>query len=593
MNDDRLIALLRDYDRVVEPRVAFADQLYGVLAVELGFAVGRIPWWRRWTRRFALPQAGPLRYAFLLVMLALLLALAASVVLIGALFINQRSALDIVQESQTVYEHPPKFVMTVRFGQGGEERYSWDGTDALRIDVLESGAGFGEPPAGSFQIRTSSQQATYNAGDGSWNIGPAARPFPLWGLLLTWVPQTPIAQGEAPPQFNCESWQRGPDGTIAGRAAFEISCGAESFWVDRESLLLLRADHAFTAADQVVVTDLDLTPTFDSTAFSLAAPKGAHPPEEGPISTLAIGDPLPATTATSPEGTTFDFASLRGRPTAIYIWCSCTQGPQVRFFAQEAVRRANDMNLVLVAIAPSATVAGLIQLHNLHIPALVAGDTLLTDWQVQGFPALLLLDAQGQVTGYTGNFFSESDLAAILDAATAGQPIPAPAPNPNPGAPEGAVSTVLEPGVLAPDWTRPRLGGGQFSVSDTRGKPTAFYFWQPNDAGQTASVEGLVAAWAKRGDAISLVLVVGEEGPVLAKDVVEQHHWNVPVVYDWDGEASERWGLLYFGNLVALDPNGNVLTVLGQFGPDPEAILDALARGAPLPSPTIYPGKFE
>jgi peroxiredoxin len=602
MNDARLTALLRDYDRPIEANAQFADRLYGLLAVELGFAEERVPWWRRWTGGLAVPQAGPLRYAFLLGVLALLLALAASLALIGALLLfNQRSAVDIVQSSQAVYQHPPPFELTLQNTSGGEERYAWDGVDTLRIDIVKPGGAYSEP-AGSYYVRTSTTEARYNAGDRTWTVvpyssiktasgGPYGRPFPLWGLPLTWVPEgVPFGAGQEPPLLTCPDWQRGPDETVLGRAAFHLSCAnpSRNLWIDQQYLLLLRSE-AFGPGPEAV-TEFVPSPSFPAGEFSLVEPTGAHAPEEGPVSTLAIGDPLPATTAQSLEGAVFDFASLRGRPTAIYLWCSCTQGPQVRFLSNEASARSATMNFALVGIGtPNATLAGLITLHDIHFPVLAEGNSLQTDWQIRSFPALLLLDAEGRVVGYTGNYFSQADLAAILDALMAGQPIPSPAGKPAP--PADVVSSVLVPGTPAPDWTRPELGRGQLSITQTRGKPTAVYFWDPNIAPDV--VEGLVAAWQKRSDTISLVLVVQEEGPVTAKGFVDQHQWKVPVAYDWDGEAADRWGLIYYESLVLLDADGNVLTVLGQFDGDPGALFDALAAGTPLPSPTVYPGKSQ
>jgi hypothetical protein len=309
---------------------------------------------------------------------------------------------------------------------------------------------------------------------------------------------------------------------------------------------------------------------------------------------LAIGRPAPDWTGQVLDGGAFSTGALRGRPAAVLLWCSCVSGPQARTFL-DAARSRDDVAMVLVSLDSEGTTRGLVDWVGAESPVVLDSDFgLPRAWGLDSYPAMVLLRSDGAVADIQPLTFDAASLGEILDSLGAGAAIPDPRPLPPPPAdsvPE-PLSTVLEPGAVAPTLTGPKLGGGELSTTELRGRPTIVRFWLPphlDGAPQDDSPgpDRLLAAAADHPGEVNVLLVAaGEPERGAARRALRQQDADVPVVFDWDGELADQWGLTFGNTMVVLDAEGHTEGVYGPLSTaSAKAIVDALVAGDPLPSP--------
>jgi peroxiredoxin len=303
-------------------------------------------------------------------------------------------------------------------------------------------------------------------------------------------------------------------------------------------------------------------------------------------SLLSIGSVAPAWTGTLLDGGAFSTADLSGRPAAVLLWCTCIRGPELRLFV-EAAQDRGDVAFVFVSMDGAGTTRGIVDDLSIDIPVVVDPEmALLTAWQLEGFPALVLLRADGTVADIQAVTYSEAKLSALLDALRANGQMPDPetrTPGPTNSLGREAVSAVLEDGALAPDLTGPGLDGAEVSTRDLLGKPGVVLFWLPPRADGTTQddtppPDAFLDEIESRGAALRLLLVVESEvAPGDARRYLDAHPSDADVMLDRTGELFATWGLVFTQSAVVIDSEGRVLRVAGPEAlTDPAALLEVL-----------------
>jgi len=344
-----------------------------------------------------------------------------------------------------------------------------------------------------------------------------------------------------------------------------------------------------------------------SPAASVVVPSPTAPATDAPTAppiesgVMGIGDLAPDWSGRLLDGETFLTEELRGRPAALFLWCLCIAGPQARVFLEAASARSDAMSLVFVSMDMEGTTRGLVDWLDVSTPVVHDPDmALLSAWGISGWPALVLLRADGTLSGIQPATFGKATLDAILDALAAGDLIPEPdPPEPVPTDDQGnlPLTTVLEVGQVPPELVGPALGGGEQSTIDAAGRPSAVLFWRPPRADGSPQddsplPEALIAEVERRSGGIELQLVAeGEPAPGDAGGYLERLGADVPVIFDWAGELQDRWGLVFTPTLVLLDADGRVAGIVGSEGiADPAAALDLIdPGGATSPAPSASP----
>jgi peroxiredoxin Q/BCP len=131
---------------------------------------------------------------------------------------------------------------------------------------------------------------------------------------------------------------------------------------------------------------------------------------------------------------------------------------------------------------------------------------------------------------------------------------------------------MLEPGDEAPDFTLPRDGGGDLTLSELRGRKVALYFY-PRDDTPGCTTEALDFTAARGAFEAAGTTVVGvSRDPVASHDKFkEKHALDVILLADEDGAVSEAYGAwgekkMYgktfegiIRSTVVIDPKGKVI----------------------------------
>jgi hypothetical protein len=338
------------------------------------------------------------------------------------------------------------------------------------------------------------------------------------------------------------------------------------------------------------------TPPIPTAPARVEQPSGPPPTLHLGSGRLSIGSPAPAWTGTLLDGGAFSTADLLGKPAALLMWCSCVAGPQARLFADAAAARGDEIGFAIVSVDLEGTTRGLVEQIGADIP--VVDDQrmrLLDAWALDGFPALILLRADGRVADVQQVTFSEAKLRELLDALASGEPIPDPetrTPTPTDATGQLPLSTILEVGDPAPELSGPLLGGGERSTRDLLGRPAIVHFWLPPRRDGTTlddmpQPNALLDQVRDRSADVTLLLVASAEAePGDAQRYLDRQAWNGDVLLDWSGELGERWGLVFGQSTVVLDAEGRVVLVAGpEAMSDPATLMEAVdAARAPVSS---------
>jgi peroxiredoxin Q/BCP len=104
--------------------------------------------------------------------------------------------------------------------------------------------------------------------------------------------------------------------------------------------------------------------------------------------------------------------------------------------------------------------------------------------------------------------------------------------------------TQLEIGRLAPDFTLPKAGGGELSLSEYRGEKVVLYFY-PQDNTPTCTLQaidfsGKVDAFKKAG---AVVIGLSPDSVKSHDKFCARHGLTIPLVADEDHKVTEAYGV--------------------------------------------------
>ncbi|WP_118132680.1 peroxiredoxin [Oceanicella sp. SM1341] len=136
------------------------------------------------------------------------------------------------------------------------------------------------------------------------------------------------------------------------------------------------------------------------------------------------------------------------------------------------------------------------------------------------------------------------------------------------------MSQALEPGAPAPDFTLPRDGGGDVTLSGLRGKAVVVYFYPRDDTpGCTREALGFTEAVADFDAAGAVVLGISKDTVAKHDKFVAKHGLRLILASDAEGTVCEDWGVWVEKNMYGktsmgveratflVDPQGRIARV--------------------------------
>lgn len=260
----------------------------------------------------------------------------------------------------------------------------------------------------------------------------------------------------APWKATCASSPSPVSETLLGRPVDHYTCPASGtlgdhvdLWVDVESRLVLQIEShlpsvvgtptplsgplTFVPGESLRFTSIEYDPRFAADAFVFSTPSGSspQPPLALPTSLTPGGTP-PDWSGNLLDGS-FDLASTRGKPTAVYFWadwCAPCVGAPLDALQQAFTTRSNELSIVTIATSiDPATVERFVASHGYDFPVIEdAANTIGPTWGLTYTPVLVLLDAKGRFVGAYGGFNAEigtkADITDVLDALVSGRALP-------------------------------------------------------------------------------------------------------------------------------------------------------------------------
>ncbi len=101
-----------------------------------------------------------------------------------------------------------------------------------------------------------------------------------------------------------------------------------------------------------------------------------------------------------------------------------------------------------------------------------------------------------------------------------------------------------ETGETAPDFTLPRDGGGELTLSQLRPGKTVLYFYPRDDTpGCTLEAQGFTAQADAFADAGATVVGVSRDSVAKHDKFIAKHDLNIALVSDADSDVCERYGV--------------------------------------------------
>jgi peroxiredoxin Q/BCP len=103
---------------------------------------------------------------------------------------------------------------------------------------------------------------------------------------------------------------------------------------------------------------------------------------------------------------------------------------------------------------------------------------------------------------------------------------------------------MIEPGTPAPDFTLPRDGGGEVSLSDFKGNPVVLYFYPKDDtSGCTKEAVAFTDLMPDFEAAGAAVLGVSKDSVKKHDKFRDKHELKVTLLSDDDSDVCERYGV--------------------------------------------------
>jgi peroxiredoxin len=182
--------------------------------------------------------------------------------------------------------------------------------------------------------------------------------------------------------------------------------------------------------------------------------------------------------------------------------------------------------------------------------------------------AFQLLQQNGRMLARIGAL--EQAVAALIEAANAS------APTPDPSLAKSRIKRDgLERGTEAPDFRLTRLGGGELSLTEFRGRPLLLVFSDP-ECGPCNALAPQLERRSRAGDVQVLMVSRGDERTNEVKR--REHRLSFPIVLQRQWEISKLYAMFATPIAYLIDARGVVAAPVAK-GPD--AILGLLAHGAP------------
>ncbi len=105
-------------------------------------------------------------------------------------------------------------------------------------------------------------------------------------------------------------------------------------------------------------------------------------------------------------------------------------------------------------------------------------------------------------------------------------------------------------GQKAPDFTLPRDGGGEISLSGLQPAPVVLYFYPRDDTpGCTTEAIEFTAALEAFGKAGAKILGVSRDTVAKHEKFIAKHDLGIPLVADEDGAVCEAYGVWFEKNM--------------------------------------------
>ena len=136
------------------------------------------------------------------------------------------------------------------------------------------------------------------------------------------------------------------------------------------------------------------------------------------------------------------------------------------------------------------------------------------------------------------------------------------------------MTTQIEEGQTAPDFTLPRDGGGEMGPSDLAGKKVVLFFYPRDDtSGCTKEAVGFSHHAAEFEKAGAVVIGVSKDGIKSHDKFRDKHDLGVILASDAEGDVCERYGVwqeksMYGKKYMGIDrstfligPDGRILQV--------------------------------
>lgn len=306
-------------------------------------------------------------------------------------------------------------------------------------------------------------------------------------------------------------------------------------------------------------------------AMEAGGAKAEHPPG------LAPGTPSPELELVDLDGDSRTLSEWRGRRLLLVFFdarCGfCRQlAPDL---AALPVDGADGSPLPLLLAGGDAEAnRSFVEERGLRFPVLlVDGSQAAARYRAQGTPVGYLVDEEGRIASELAvgapavlalaGAASGSDAGAGAEIARAGERAPS---RLRPVSESRIAREGLRPGTEAPDFTLPRLGGGEVSLSEYRGRRLLLVFSDPA-CGPCDLLAGRLGELARRTPEPEVLMVSRRDEEANLRKVKE-HGLSFPVVLQRSWEISRRYAM--FGTPIAylIDEAGSIAAE-AAVGPDP------------------------